>query len=146
MASIKIPVHAVSGWTSPLILNLALDGGKRAGWNFCRFTRGASVPVTHCRGKSPNMGRCIVSYQEVLHTLLKNENNQAHEAVCCNRSINGPLLRTSVLTGRLCFGALWRFCLSLNCDSWAVKGKLFFWITLVLSSLFSAILNSSFVS
>jgi len=48
MASIKIPVHAVSGWSSPLILNLALDGGKRAGWHSCRFTRGASVPVTHC--------------------------------------------------------------------------------------------------
>jgi len=58
------------------------------------------------RGKSPNMGRCIFSYQEVLRSLLKNENDQAHEAVLCNQSINGQLLRTSVLTGRLCFGAL----------------------------------------
>ena len=52
------------------------------------------------------MGRCIISYQEVLHSLLKNVNDQAHEAVPCNQSINGQLLRTSVLTGRLCFGAL----------------------------------------
>ena len=97
-------------------------------------------------GRFPNMGRCIISYQEVLHSLLKNVNDQAHEAVLCNKSINGQLLRTSVLTGRLCFGALWDFCLLRNCDSWAVEGKLFFWISLVLSSLLSAILNSSFVS
>ena len=58
------------------------------------------------RGKSPNMGRCIISYQEVLRSLLKNVNYQAHEAILCNQSINGQLLRTSVLTGCLCFGAL----------------------------------------
>ena len=58
------------------------------------------------RGKSPNMGRCIISYQKVLSSLLKNVNHQADEAVLCNHSINGQLLRTSVLTGRLCFGAL----------------------------------------
>ena len=52
------------------------------------------------------MGKCIISYQEVLHSLLKNINDQAHEDVLCNRSINGQLLRTSVLTGLLCFGAL----------------------------------------
>jgi len=52
------------------------------------------------------MGRCIISYQEVLHSLLTNVNDQAHEAVLCNQSINGQLLRTSVLTGCLCFGAL----------------------------------------
>jgi hypothetical protein len=52
------------------------------------------------------MGRCIISYQEVLHSLLKNVNDQAYEAVLCNQSINGQLLRTSVLNGRLCFGAL----------------------------------------
>jgi hypothetical protein len=52
------------------------------------------------------MGRCIISYQEVLHSLLKNVNDQAHDAVLCNQSINGQLLRTLVLTGRLCFGAL----------------------------------------
>ena len=75
------------------------------------------------RGKSPNMGRCIISYQEVLNSLLKNVNHQADEAGPCNHSINGQLLRTSVLTGRLCIGALWNFCLSLNCDSWAVEGK-----------------------
>jgi len=66
----------------------------------------------HCRGKSPiigrfpNMGRCIISYQEVLRSLLKNVNHQADEALLCNPSINGQLLRTSVLTGRLYFGAL----------------------------------------
>ena len=59
-----------------------------------------------CRGKSPNMGRCIISYQEMLSSLLKNVNHQADEAVLCNRSINGHLLRTSVLTRRLCFDAL----------------------------------------
>jgi len=78
------------------------------------------------RGKSPNMGRCIISYQDVLSSLLKNVNYQADEAGPCNHSISGQLLRTSVLTGRLCFGALWNFCLSLNCDSWAAEGKLFF--------------------
>ena len=57
-------------------------------------------------GKLPNKGRCIISYQEVLHSLLKNVNHQAHEAVLCNHSINSQLLRTSVLTRRLCSGAL----------------------------------------
>ena len=58
------------------------------------------------RGKSSIMGRCIISYKEVLRSLLKNVNHQAEEALLCNHSINGQLLRTSVLTGRLCFGAL----------------------------------------
>ena len=98
------------------------------------------------RGKSPNMGRCIISYQEVLSSLLKNVNHQADEAGLCKHSINGQLLRTSVLTGHLCFGALWNFCLSLNCDSWAVEGKLLFWISLVLSSLLSVIFNTCFGS
>jgi len=52
------------------------------------------------------MESCIISYQEVLRSLLKNVNDQAHEAVLRNQSINGQLLRTSVLTWRLCFGAL----------------------------------------
>jgi hypothetical protein len=52
------------------------------------------------------MVRCIISYQEVLSSLLKNENHQADEAVLCNHSISGHLLRTSVLSGRLYFGAL----------------------------------------
>ena len=63
------------------------------------------------------MGRCIISYQEVLSSLPRNVNHQADEAGPCNHSINSQLLRTSVLTGRLCFGALRNFCLSLNCDS-----------------------------
>jgi len=61
---------------------------------------------TKFRGKSPNMGKCIISYQEMLSSLLKNVNHQADEAVLFNNSINGQLLRTSVQTGRLCFGAL----------------------------------------
>jgi hypothetical protein len=48
------------------------------------------------------MERCIISYQEVLSFLLKNVNHQADKAVLCNHSINGQLLRTSVLTGHLC--------------------------------------------
>jgi hypothetical protein len=52
------------------------------------------------------MGRCIISYQEVLRSLLKNVNHQADEALLCNHNINGQLFRTSVLTGRLCFGAM----------------------------------------
>ena len=106
--------------------------------------------MKHCnasgRGKSSNMGRCIISYQDVLCSLPKNVNHQADEAVLCNHSIDGQLLRTSVLTGRLCFGALWNFCLSLNCDSWPVEGMLFFRISLVLSSLLSVILKTCFGS
>jgi hypothetical protein len=51
------------------------------------------------------MKRCIISYQEVLSSLLNNVNHQADGAVITAR-INGQLLRASVLTGRLCFGAL----------------------------------------
>jgi len=42
----------------------------------------------------------------VLHSLFKNVNDQAHEAVLCNQSINGQLLKNSVLTGHLCFDAM----------------------------------------
>jgi hypothetical protein len=52
------------------------------------------------------MGRCIISYQEVLSPLLRNVNHQADEAGPCNHTLNGPLLRISVLTGRLGFGRL----------------------------------------
>jgi len=52
------------------------------------------------------MGRCIISYHEVLRSLLKNVNHQADKAILCNHSINGQLLGTSVLTECLCFGAL----------------------------------------
>jgi len=51
------------------------------------------------------MERCIISYQEVLRSLLKNVTHQADEAFLFNCSINGQLLRTSVLSGHLCFGA-----------------------------------------
>jgi len=57
-------------------------------------------------GTFPNMGRCIISYQAMLHSLLKNVNDQAHESVLRNLSINGKFLRTSILAGRLYFGAL----------------------------------------
>jgi hypothetical protein len=46
-----------------------------------------------------------MSYQEVLRSLLNNVYHQADE-VLCNHSINGQLLGTSVLTGRVCFDAL----------------------------------------
>jgi hypothetical protein len=52
------------------------------------------------------MGRCIISHQEVLRSEFKNVNHQVVEAILSNHSINGQLLRTSVLTGRLCFVAL----------------------------------------
>ena len=76
------------------------------------YRTGESRTLNIYRGKSPNIGRCpntgrcIISYQEVLSSLLKNVNHQADEAVLCNHSIIGQLLRTSVLTGRLCFAAL----------------------------------------
>jgi hypothetical protein len=57
-------------------------------------------------GRFPNMGRCIISYHEVLSSLLRSVNHQADEAGPCNHSINGQLLRTSVLIACLCFGAL----------------------------------------
>jgi len=57
-------------------------------------------------GRFPDMGRCIISYQEVPSSLLKNVNHQADEAGPCNHSTNGQFLRTSVLTESLYFGAL----------------------------------------
>jgi hypothetical protein len=57
-------------------------------------------------GRCPNMYMCIISHQEVLCPLLKNVNHQADETLLSNHVINGQLLRTSVLNGRLCFGAL----------------------------------------
>jgi hypothetical protein len=52
------------------------------------------------------MGRCIISYQVVLSSLLKNLNHQADEVGPCNHRINGQLLRTLVITGLLYFDAL----------------------------------------
>jgi hypothetical protein len=60
------------------------------------------------RGKSPIMGRCIISHQEVLRPLLKNVNPQADETLLSSHGINGQLLRTSVVTGSLCFGEIGR--------------------------------------
>lgn len=54
----------------------------------------------------------------------------------CNHSINGQLLKTSVLTECLCCGVLWNFCLSLNRYSWAVESKLFLWISLLDENIF----------
>ena len=68
-------------------------------------------------GRFPNMARCIISYEEVLCSEVKNVNHQADEDILSNHNISGQLLITSVLTGRLCFDALRNFCLSLNCDS-----------------------------
>ena len=57
-------------------------------------------------GRFPNKGRCIISYQEVQRSLLKNVNHQADGALLCNHSINGQLLGTSALTARVCSDAL----------------------------------------
>jgi hypothetical protein len=57
-------------------------------------------------GKFPNMGRCIISYQEVLRSVLKNVNLQAGEVIKCDHRINGQSLKTSVPAGCLCFCAL----------------------------------------
>jgi hypothetical protein len=57
-------------------------------------------------GRFPNMGRCIILYQEVLSSLLRSVNHQTDGAGPCNHSINSQLLRTSVLIGCLCFGAV----------------------------------------
>jgi hypothetical protein len=62
-------------------------------------------------GRFPNNGRRIISYQEALRSLLKNAKHQAHEAARYNHSTNGQLLRTSVLSGRLCFGGAVKFLL-----------------------------------
>jgi lipoate-protein ligase A len=39
------------------------------------------------------MERCIISYQEVLSSLIKNGNHQAVEALLRNHCINSQLLR-----------------------------------------------------
>ena len=109
-------------------------------WRSAHTDKGKS-PIIE---RFPNTGRFSISYQEVLRSLLKNVNHQADEVLVCNHSLNGQLLRTSVLTRRVCFGALWNSFLSLNCDSRAVEGKLFFWISLVISSVLSVILNNCF--
>jgi len=50
------------------------------------------------------MGKCVISYQEVLRSKRKNVNHSADEVTNCNHIINGQLLKTLVLS--LCFGAL----------------------------------------
>jgi hypothetical protein len=57
------------------------------------------------------MGRCIISYQEVLRCLLKNLNDQAHEAVIFNQTIDGQLLRTSGTDLASLFGGAVKFLL-----------------------------------
>jgi hypothetical protein len=55
-----------------------------------RITYSGKSPIM---GRFPNMGRCIISYQEVLSSLLKNVHHQADEAILCtsNNSINGMI-------------------------------------------------------
>jgi hypothetical protein len=55
------------------------------------------------------MGRCIISYQEVLRFELKNVNHLADEDISCNYIINGQLLKTSLLTACLYLGVLRNF-------------------------------------
>jgi hypothetical protein len=57
-------------------------------------------------GRFPNMETCIISYQEVLCSVLKNVNHYTYEFINCNYRINGQFLKNSVLAGCLCFGAL----------------------------------------
>jgi len=52
------------------------------------------------------MGRCIISYHEVLSFLLKNVNHNADEVINCDHITNGQLFKSSVLTGCLSFGAM----------------------------------------
>jgi hypothetical protein len=57
--------------------------------------------------------------------VLKSVNHLADEVISCNHIINRQMLNASVMSGCLCFGAMGNFFLSLNCESCAVKGKLF---------------------
>jgi hypothetical protein len=70
-------------------------------------------PIT---GRFPNKEKCIISYQEVLRSVLKNVNHQADD-INCNHIIKGQLFKNSELNGCLYFGALWNFFVSLNSDS-----------------------------
>jgi len=72
-------------------------------WNYTSTrNRGKSLLM----GRFPNMGRCIIAHQEVLRSEFKNVNHQEDEIINCNHIINGQLLKNSVGTGCLCFGAL----------------------------------------
>jgi hypothetical protein len=85
------------------VCNRPIGGGAGArGVINIHYNRGKSPIIGRC----PNMGRCIISHQEVLRPLLKNVNHQADETLLSSHCINGQLLRTSLLTGSLCFGAL----------------------------------------
>ena len=84
----------------------SVHNGEWTGYNFGFMATLNNKGKSPSIGRCPNMGRYIISYQEVLSSLLKNVNHQADEAVLCNHSINGQLVRTSVLTRRVCFGAL----------------------------------------
>jgi hypothetical protein len=63
-----------------------------------RLSRNVGREKTPIMEKFPNMGRCIISYQEVLRSELKNVNHYADEVINCNHIINGQLLKTSLLT------------------------------------------------
>jgi hypothetical protein len=52
------------------------------------------------------MGRCIISYQGVLRSVLKNVNHYADEVINYNHTTHGQLPKTSVLSGCLSFGAM----------------------------------------
>ena len=57
-------------------------------------------------GRFPNLGKGIISCQEVLFSVLKNVNHYADEVILCKHIINGQLLKMSLLTGCLCCGVL----------------------------------------
>jgi hypothetical protein len=56
-------------------------------------------------GWFPNLGKCIISYKEVLRSVLKNVNHYANVVINRNHIINCQLLKISVLAEHLCFGA-----------------------------------------
>jgi hypothetical protein len=69
----------------------------------CLHTVGGNSPIMR---RFPDMGRCIISYQEVLRPELKNVYHLADEVINCNYIINGQLLKTSLLTTCFYLGAL----------------------------------------
>lgn len=70
--------------------------------NILNYIRGKSSTM----GRFPNLGKCSISHQDVLCSVLKNVNHLAVEFILFNHITNGQFLKISVLTGCLCFGVL----------------------------------------
>ena len=95
--------HGTDGFTSP----------PKEG--VLRISFAPKNPTASAGYEPANLGtKCPARYLQTTETdssLLKNVNHQADEAVLCSHSINGQLLRTSLLTGRLCFCCAVKFLL-----------------------------------